>query len=530
MMKLLKHKKDRCYYFAMTIIVLLAAFLRLYKLTELPYGIHIDEAGLGVNAYSLANYGVDRYLNSYPIYPQNFDGGQSAFYSYLVAFFIKFFWDGKLDLLVVRLPMVLVSLIAFGAGLYLLQKLMCRKWQILGGFLYAVMPYFIMQCRFGLDCNALVSMLTISLAVLFWALEKDRYLQYILFGVLWGITYYTYALSYIANTVTLLFLSAYILYTKKAQIKKLLTAWVTAFVVAFPLVVMIAVNVFHLPDFMVGKISVSKLDNYRGTQIGFQPELIFEKFVEVLKCILFKDGINYSSFDGFYTMYICSIPFFFIGFIYLTVKTFQSIKSKTFVKESIFYLIFLAQFGAGMLLGGDSIPQIHRLNGIFFAQFILVLYGIYAFVQGVTALVKKKNLWVENGSIGMIGCIYLISFLLFTKFYFYEYKDAIYPQMLYSDEYTNTLEALEEKGLGDVTTYIDASIEYFQFSTQMNPYDLYNTPGANMACYKNYFFIVPEIEKGNIYVLRKEDSARISEALDKGLELIWEDSIWRTYY
>lgn len=93
--KTIKIKKG-CYYFIMTAILFLVAFIRLFKLTELPYGIHIDEAGLGVNAYSLANFGVDRYLNSYPIYPANFNGGQSPFYSYLVTFFIKFLWGENL--------------------------------------------------------------------------------------------------------------------------------------------------------------------------------------------------------------------------------------------------------------------------------------------------------------------------------------------------------------------------------------------------------------------------------------------------
>lgn len=519
-----------CFYLAITGITFLAFFLRMYKLTELPYGIHIDEAGLGVNAYSIANFGVDRYLNSYPVYPKNFDGGQSPFYSYLVAFFIKCLWGGSLDLMVVRLPMVLINMIAFGAGLYLLSKLFDNKWLIFGGFIYAVLPYFIMQCRFGLDCNALVSMLTISFVFLFLALEKDTYLSYTLFGVMWGITYYTYALSYIANTVTLFFISVYILYVRKAKIKKIIATWVAAFLTAIPLVIMVVINTFNLPDIVLGKISIFKLENYRGTELGISLKRIWENFCMVLESILFRDGINYSSFDGFYTMYVCSLPFVLIGFIYLTVKLAQCLKNKEFKFELIFYLVFAAQFIAGMLLSGDSVPQIHRLNGIFFAQFMLVLYGIYVSVQFISKWAKGREKCIEHWLMGVVGATYLVSALLFVEFYFYEYKDAIYPQMLYSDEYSDTLDALNDMGLGEEITLIDASIVYYQFSTQMNPYDLYNTPGANLACYKNYYFMVPAIEKGYVYILRKEDSARISEAESKGLKLIVEDDIWRTYY
>ena len=102
--------------------------------------------------------------------------------------------------------------------------------------------------------------------------------------------------------------------------------------------------------------------------------------------------------------------------------------------------------------------------------------------------------------------------------------------MLYSDQYTYTLEKLEEIGLGDVPTYVEASIVYYQFSTQMNPYDFYNTPDANMGGYLNNYFYMPEIQKGNVYIFRKEDTNRINEAVDKGLELLWEDRMWRVYY
>lgn len=437
---------------------------------------------------------------------------------------------GKLDLLVVRLPMVIVSLLAFVAGLYILKEMMNHKWQLFGAFIYAVLPYFIMQCRFGLDCNAWVSMLTISLAFLFLAMEKDKYYLYILFGVMWGITYYTYALSYIANTVTLLFISVYLLYTRKTQIEKILLTWIPAFVVAIPLVAMVMINTFNLPDVTIGKISIFKLENYRGNQIGIKPEMIWENFLTILKCIFLKDGINYSSFDGFYTMYIISIPFFLVGFVYLFVKLVQSIRKKVLVKECIFLLVFLAQFISGILLSGESVPQIHRLNGIFFAQFLIVLYGIYAVIMGICKSVKKEIKYLEHGLIGIVATAYFISFVFFAKFYFFEYKDAIYPQMLYSDQYTYTLEKLEEIGLAEVPTYMEASIVYYQFSSQMDPYDLYNTPGANMSGYLNNYFYIPEIQKGNVYILRKEDINRINEATDKGLNLLWEDRIWRVYY
>ena len=62
----------------------------IYKFGEFPKWIHVDEAGMAYDAYCIANYGVDRYLNSYPVYLQNFGGGQSALACYITVFFILF--------------------------------------------------------------------------------------------------------------------------------------------------------------------------------------------------------------------------------------------------------------------------------------------------------------------------------------------------------------------------------------------------------------------------------------------------------
>ena len=80
--------KKYWYSAAILLLFLIAVFLRVYRLESLPDVLHIDEAGLGYNAWCLAHYGTDRYLNVRPFYPQNFYGGQSPLYTYLLALLI----------------------------------------------------------------------------------------------------------------------------------------------------------------------------------------------------------------------------------------------------------------------------------------------------------------------------------------------------------------------------------------------------------------------------------------------------------
>ena len=67
------------------VMALLASLMHFYKLGSIPYGLHIDEAGMAYDAFCLANYSVDRYLNHLPVYLVNFGNGQSALYAYITA-------------------------------------------------------------------------------------------------------------------------------------------------------------------------------------------------------------------------------------------------------------------------------------------------------------------------------------------------------------------------------------------------------------------------------------------------------------
>lgn len=48
-------------------VILLATVLRLYKLAENPPSLYWDEASLGYNAYTIANYGIDEHGEYFPV-------------------------------------------------------------------------------------------------------------------------------------------------------------------------------------------------------------------------------------------------------------------------------------------------------------------------------------------------------------------------------------------------------------------------------------------------------------------------------
>lgn len=146
----------------MLIILTLFFIMHVFKITQIPNGINIDEMGMAVDAWCIANAGVDRFQNSFPLYLVNYGFGQSTLYCYLVVLFIKIF---GFKLWVIRLPAILFSAITLIFGMKIIEyrfpKLEYCKY--IFGVFYLILPYFTMQSRFGLDCNIMLGMSTLFL-------------------------------------------------------------------------------------------------------------------------------------------------------------------------------------------------------------------------------------------------------------------------------------------------------------------------------------------------------------------------------
>ena len=96
-----KEKEDKLLRMIIGLIWLVGIGLRLYRLTEIPAGMHVDEAGMAYDAWCLGNFGTDRFLNKWPVYLINYGSGQSAMYAYLTMVFLKF---GGVNLWMIRMP------------------------------------------------------------------------------------------------------------------------------------------------------------------------------------------------------------------------------------------------------------------------------------------------------------------------------------------------------------------------------------------------------------------------------------------
>lgn len=474
------------------LLLLLTIFTSVFKITSLPYGLHVDEAGLAYDAQAIEKYGVDRYLRSYPIWLNNYYGSQSSMYAYLVILLIKMFGFSKL---VLRMPAAIFRVLIFVFMYWILRDEKDKFKPLLFAFLFTICPYFIMQSRWALDCNLLVGFLTISECILIKSIQKDSTKLLILSGICFGLSLYTYALSFIILPLILLLTCIYLLYIKKLNFKKLVLFGIPIALLAIPLMIMLLINNGFMEE-INGFITIPKLVGYRGS------DLMLPNFVEnayILKSIFSADNEEifhnvywYNAVPEFGTIYYMTIPFFIIGFIYGIKKLVKSIKEKKFDINAIFVFWFIAVLFCMFMV---KIPTIYRANAIFAPMVYFSAMGIYIAFEKVKAVIIP------------IGLLLTINFGMFMNFYFTEYNQKSEGVYLFATTYLTALDYV--KTLKREKVYLDQLLTseeyiYVLLDYQISPYD-YDTEHI-VGEYEGTAIEYNFIESGKWIVLEKESA------------------------
>ncbi len=256
-------RENMLYTAGFILVACLAAFLHFYKLAEIPYGIHVDEAAIGYDALSLARYGVTRDLASFPVYLRNYGGGQNALYAYLAAGFISLFGP---SLFVLRLPAVLFSLITILCGTLIIKERFGKKTALMGAALLTIMPYFIMHARFGLESLLLLGGVTASLYLLLRALRTGKAAWFAAAGACFGLSLYAYALGYFILPLFFLLTLPYLLYIKRIRLRQILVMGAALLLVAWPLIVFVYINFAGLNTLQIGPFTICVLKTFAAAK------------------------------------------------------------------------------------------------------------------------------------------------------------------------------------------------------------------------------------------------------------------------
>jgi 4-amino-4-deoxy-L-arabinose transferase-like glycosyltransferase len=180
--------------FAFIGIVLLATFLRLYKLGSVPASPDWDEASLGYNAYSILKTGRDEYGSFLPLSIRSFGDYKPPLYAYLTVPSVALF---GLNVPAVRLPSALMGILAV-AGTYFLVRQLLRggKWEpesepvaLVSALLLALSPWHLQFSRAAFEANTGITLNVWGTYFFLRGLARGKYLAFsaVCFGLaLWA--------------------------------------------------------------------------------------------------------------------------------------------------------------------------------------------------------------------------------------------------------------------------------------------------------------------------------------------------------
>lgn len=184
----------------LTLILLVAAFLRLWNIDKVPVSLFGDELDIGYHAYSLYKTGKDYSGNFLPLHLQSLADNKSALFAYSIIPSVAIFGISPLG---VRLPSALFGIISVYL-FYLLVNIIFKNKSLalLAGFLLAVSPWHLQFSRGGFEVMEMLTLYMTGLYFFLKSLSNGRWL--ILTALFFSLTPIAYHSGKVVMPLTIL--------------------------------------------------------------------------------------------------------------------------------------------------------------------------------------------------------------------------------------------------------------------------------------------------------------------------------------
>ncbi|SRR5258708_6752402 len=420
--------------FFLLLILLIASFLRLWKLGEVPISPDWDEVSLGYNAYSIMQTGRDEYGKFLPVVLRSFDDYKPALYSYLSIPPIYLF---GLNVWAVRLPSVFFGIITVLSTFFLVKELFRRNdVALLSSFLLAISPWHIQFSRVAFESNIGLSLNILSVLFFVKGLKKHYLLPISAF--LMGLNLYAYQSEKVFTPLILLILL--IIYRKEFFLvpRKFITiSVIVGLLISLPMLGYLLTNKDSLerargvsifsesyPKALADKaLNDTNNKDYLGLLFDNR-RVVFAKNIVAgylshfdLNWLFIRGDIARHHAPNMGLMYIFEIPFLLVGLYSLMFS--NNKKTKLF----IFAWILIAPVAASITTG---VPHAIRTLNFLPTLQILVALGILTIASFIYKLkLLKYGLYFVGISIFIFNFFYYLN-QYFVQQNFYNAKEWQY--------------------------------------------------------------------------------------------------------
>lgn len=414
--------------FILYLIIIAAALIgtavRLYRFGGAPGGFFCDEAMSAIDSKAIADYGTDHYGMKLPIYFQAWKNGQqSIMLGYLAAPFMKIFGLTKIA---IRLPMLIVSIIAAVCMVLTVKDMFGKKAAAIAAVIAAVNPWHFLEGRWGLDCYMLPHFFIISVYLLNKGFKGKRIYLYISM-IFFGLSMYTYGISIYTIPLFLAIFGAYAVIKKHISIKELIISALIYLIIAFPYILCIMVNFFKWDTIQTPIFTIPRFyeTQRQGDILFFMDEPLKQLMInlkELKNLIVFQQPDSATpahAVEGFGTLYLCTLPLAVIGIVNLFTK-----------KDAVTRAILISALVMGLIGSLITYPYTWRIAILFYPVMVLA-------ASGLCSLTEKVK---YSGYVSAAACI--IIFSMFTATYYTTYSETM--QKWFFKGFCDALEYAEE--------------------------------------------------------------------------------------
>jgi len=425
------------------LILVLAAFFRLYQLNQVPIELFGDELDVGYQAYSILKTGKDLRGYSWPIYFHSLSEFRAPLYLYATVPFVATFGLNEWG---VRLPAAFFGILSVFL-LYLLAKKLFNYeiLALISAFLLAITPWHIHYSRAGFEVTLLLTLILGGL--FFWV--KVKYLISAIFFLLAFYTYSTAVLFIILLLPILFFLDKT---WRKVEKKNLLIVFCVFLVGMIPFVLGLfsgqAGERFSQISIFRDQKLVERIINKRGGEPAFG-RVFHNKATEIGKEFI-SNYLNAFSPDFLFLkgdpnlrhsvgttgeLYLIYLPFLILGLVEVA----KNLKKK----ENLLLLgwLLVSPVPSALTIGGGN-----HATRLFLMLPVLILFIAIGVVQSCFWIKRMSNIFK------FLLVFFTFSFFIFNfvsylhqyyvhypkeswRFWHYGYKEAIKKLSILEDQY-----------------------------------------------------------------------------------------------
>jgi len=441
-------------------VLSLGIFARAWEFRSLPPGLHQDEASIGVEAFSLLHYGVDRNNVSFPVHFIAWGSGQNALYGYVL---IPFVWLFGLTPTTVRIPMFLTGITSLPLVYLAARRLWNEKFGLFAMFCMAISPWHILLSRWGLESNLLPFTFLAGFTCLLYSKSRPYFFYAAI--AFFALSFYCYGAAYAA--IPLFLLPAFIIIFRAHWLERrtLLLGFCLFVLISIPIGLFVMVNTFKLEPIHIGLLTIPRLPatqtryEYLGAIFSkdFLSSILLNARIFGRVLITQTDGKLRNSVDPYGYFYLVTFPFALLG-MYQMLRE----KGSPYRAERLLLLTWLF---AGFVLGFLQPVNLNRINFLIMPLILMIAYFL--------CWVAVRYRYILQTTVVAL----IIAFLFFTR----DYHSATYRENAEKEFFTGFLPAVQSAvTVPDVpacitTEKLQGPFIYVLFADPPRPSDYLNT-------------------------------------------------------